>query len=168
MDKKQELKNKEEELISLVSSFCNQKLNDEYSQLCIKMIQKLGRKRSCPFERGKLEIWAATIIYTIGTMNFLFDKSFEPYIQSRDIHDFFGTKSSTVSAKVREVRDLLSLSPYFDKNFSTSDMNSQNPFNSRVEVDGLLLTIESLPEEYQQMVKDARSRAEDIVFKTNK
>ncbi len=163
MDKKQELKKKEEELICLVSSFCNQKLNDEYSQLCIKMIQKLGRKRNCPFKRGKLEIWAATIIYTIGSMNFLFDKSFEPYIHSKDIHDFFGTKKSTVSAKAREVRDLLSLSPYFDKNFSTSHMSSQNPFNNLVEVDGLLLTMESLPEEYQKMVKEARNRGEDSV-----
>lgn len=127
------------------------------------MIQKLGRKRNCPFKRGKLEIWAATIIYTIGSMNFLFDKSFEPYIHSKDIHDFFGTKKSTVSAKAREVRDLLSLSPYFDKNFSTSHMSSQNPFNNLVEVDGLLLTMESLPEEYQKMVKEARNRGEDSV-----
>lgn len=167
MDKKQELKVKEEELIRLVSSFCNEKLNDEYNQLCIKMIQKLYRKRNCPFETGNLNIWAASIIYTIGGMNFLFDKSFEPYIQSKEIHDFFGTKSSTVSAKSRVIRDLLRLAPFFDKDFSISQMSDQNPFNKLVEVDGLLLPIESLPEEYQQMVKEARKRGEDIAFTTN-
>lgn len=168
MDKKQELKLREQELIDSVSSFCKEKLNDEYEQLCIKMIHKLYRKRNCPFERGSLEIWAASIIYTIGNMNFLFDKSFEPYIHSREIHDFFGTKSSTIGAKSKVIRDLLSLAPYFDKNFSTSRMSGQNPFSKLVEVDGFLLVIESLPEEYQQMVKEARSRGEDIAFTTNK
>lgn len=166
MDKKQELKLKEQELIQSVSFFCKEKLNDEYEQLCIKMIQKLGRKRSCPFERGNLDIWAASVVYTIGNMNFLFDKSFEPYIQSSEIHDYFGTKSSTVSAKSKLIRDLLKLAPYFDKNFSTSRMNDKNPFNKFVEVDGFLLSIESLPEEYQQMVKEARSRGQNIAFIT--
>ena len=54
MDKKQELKLREQKLIDFVSSFCKQKLNDEYEQLCIKMIRKLCRKRNCPFERGNL------------------------------------------------------------------------------------------------------------------
>lgn len=166
MDKKQELKLKEQELIQSVSSFCKEKLNDEYEQLCIKMIQKLGRKRSCPFERGSLDIWAASVVYTIGNMNFLFDRSFEPYIQSSEIHDYFGTKSSTVSAKSKLIRDLLKLVPYFDKNFSTSRMNDKNPFNNFVEVDGFLFSIESLPEEYQQMVKEARSRGQNITFIT--
>lgn len=168
MDKKQELKLREQKLVDFVSSFCKQKLNDEYEQLCIKMIRKLCRKRNCPFERGNLEIWAASIIYTIGNMNFLFDKSFEPYIHSREIHDFFGTKSSTIGAKSRVIRDLLNLAPYFDKDFSTSRMSVQNPYNKLVEVDGFLLNIESLPEEYQQMVKEARNRGEDIAFTTNK
>lgn len=157
MDKKQELKLKEQKLIDSVSSFCKEKLNGEYEQLCIKMIHKLCRKRYCPLERGSIEIWAASIIYTIGNMNFLFDKSFEPYIHSREIHDFFGTKSSTIGAKSKVIRDLLNLAPYFDKNFSTSHMDEQNPFNDLVEVDGFLLSIESLPEGYQQMVKEAEA-----------
>lgn len=89
-------------------------------------INKLGRKRNCSFERGSLEIWTASIIYTIGNMNFLFDKSFEPY-SLRGIYDFFETKSSTIGAKSRVIRDLLNLALYFDKNFSTSRMSEQNP-----------------------------------------
>lgn len=164
MDKKQELKAKEEELIRSVSSFCKEKLNDEYEQLCIKMIRKLGRKRNCPFERGNLNIWAASIVYTIGSINFLFDKSFEPYIQAKDIHDYFGTKSSTVGNKSRDIRDLLKLAPYFDKDFSTSKMMEESPANKFVEVDGFIVTVDSLPEEYQQIVKEARSRGEDVSF----
>lgn len=164
MDKKQELKLKTEELISLTSSFCKEKLNDEYEQLCTKMIQKLSRKRVCPFERGKLEIWAASVIYTIGNINFLFDKSFEPYIKSEEIHNFFGTKSSTVGAKSKLIRDLLKLDPHFDKDFSTSFMSEQNPLNRVVEIDGFFYPIDSLPEEFQEIIKEARSKGANISF----
>jgi hypothetical protein len=42
---KQEIKQKEQKLIEMTSAFCAQKLNNEYSQLCEKLVKKLGRKR---------------------------------------------------------------------------------------------------------------------------
>lgn len=60
-----------------------------------------GRKRTKPLLTGRTEIWAAAVVYTVGTMNFLFDKSFEPYISSADINNYFGTSSSTVAQKAR-------------------------------------------------------------------
>lgn len=167
MDAKQIKKEKEQMLIELVSNFCQDKLNEEYETLCIELVKKLGRKRNVPFMTGKLEIWAASIVYTIGNLNFLFDKSFEPYIRSSDIHEYFGTKSSTVVAKSKVIRDLLKLDR-FNNEFSTNRMSESNPFNQYVMVDGFIVTIDSLPEEYQQMVKDARSRGEDISFTTNR
>lgn len=84
----------------MTGMFCSQKLDDDYFQLSEKLIKKMGRKRDVPFKRGKLEIWAA-IVYCIGSINFLFDKSFEPYITAQEISDYFGTKNSTVSNKAR-------------------------------------------------------------------
>jgi hypothetical protein len=166
MDTKQVKKEKEQMLIKLVSDFCQDKLNEEYKTLCVELVKKLGRKRTVPFITGKLEVWAASIIYTIGNLNFLFDKSFEPYIPSSAIHEYFGTKSSTVSAKSKTIRDLLKLNR-FDNEFSTSHLMENNPFNQYVMVDGLIVPIDSLPEEYQQMIKEARSKGEDISFQTN-
>ena len=167
MDAKQIKKEKEQKLTELVSGFCKEKLNEEYEQLCIGLVQKLGRKRNAPFMTGKLEIWAASIVYTIGSLNFLFDKSFEPYIPSSDIHEFFGTKSSTVGAKSKLIRDTLKLDRIFNNEFATGDMIGNNPFNNLVLVDDMILPIESLPEEYQQMVREARARGEDISFQTS-
>ncbi|MDR1180390.1 MAG: DUF6398 domain-containing protein [Bacteroidales bacterium] len=166
MDTKQVKKEKEQMLIKLVSDFCQDKLNEEYKTLCVELVQKLGRKRTVPFITGKLEIWAASIIYTIGSLNFLFDRSFEPYIPSSDIHEYFETKSSTVSAKSKTIRDLLKLNR-FDNKFSTNLMIENNPFNQYVMVDDLIVPIDSLPEEYQQMIKEARSKGEDISFQIN-
>ena len=112
----------------MVTEFCNGKINAEYATLCEKMVRKLGRKRSNLLERGRLEIWAAAVIYTIATMNFLFDKSFEPYIPSSDIFKHFGTSSSTVAQKAAQIRTMLKLKQYWDPDFSTGHMLANNPF----------------------------------------
>jgi len=69
---KQEIKQREEKLLEMTGAFCAQKLDKDYYQLCEKLIKKLGRKREVPFQRGKLEIWAAAVVYAIGSINFLF------------------------------------------------------------------------------------------------
>ncbi len=162
---KQEIKQKEEQLIEMTRAFCAQKLNNEYSQLCEKLVKKLGRKRDVPFQRGKLEIWAAAIVNAIGSINFLFDKSFEPYVSTDQINEYFGTKNSTVSSKAREIKDMFNLW-YYNPEFSTQKMAESNPFNQMVMVDGIIVTLDSLPNDLQQMVRDARARGEDIEFRT--
>lgn len=101
---KQEIKQKEENLIEMIKAFCAQKLNNEYSQLCEKLVKKLGRKRDVPFQRGKPEIWAAAVVNAIGSINFLFDKSFEPYITTDQINEYFGTKIRQYPAKHVKLR----------------------------------------------------------------
>lgn len=162
---KQEIKQKEEKLIEMTRAFCAQKLNNEYSQLCEKLVKKLGRKRDVPFQRGKPEIWAAAVVNAIGSINFLFDKSFEPYITTDQINEYFGTKNSTVSSKAREIKDMFNLW-YYNPEFSTQKMAESNPFNQMVMVDGIIVTLDSLPNDLQQMVRDARARGEDIEFRT--
>lgn len=162
---KGQIKEKEQQLLEITGTFCAQKLNQEYFELCEKLIKKMGRKREVPFKRGKLEIWAAAVIYTIGSINFLGDKSFEPYLHTREIHNYFGTKPSTVSAKARMIKDMFDLW-YYNPEFSTGHMHQSNPFNNLVMVDDLILPIESLPEHMQQMVHQARAEGKDIAFTT--
>jgi hypothetical protein len=162
---KQEIKQKEQKLIEMTSAFCAQKLNNEYSQLCEKLVKKLGRKRDVPFQRGKPEIWAAAVVNAIGSINFLFDKSFEPYISTDQINEYFGTKNSTVSSKAREIKDMFNLW-YYNPEFSTQKMAESNPFNQYVMVDGIIVTLDSLPNNLQQMVRNASTSGEDIEFRT--
>lgn len=126
---KTELKAREDEIARMVVTFCNEKIDSEYAALCEKMVRKLGRKRTNPFERGRLEIWAAAVVYTVATMNFLFDKSFEPYLPSSEIYGYFGTSSSTISQKASQIRTMLKLKPCWDPDFSTAEIAANNPFN---------------------------------------
>ena len=161
--KKEKLKQRENELIEQTAAFCKKYLDQEYVDLSENLIRKMGRKRAVPFERGHLNIWAAAVVYALSTMNFAFDPSFDPTITRDQIHDFFKTKQSTVSNKSKTIRDMFDMG-YYDSEFSTSHMAKSNPMNDMVLVDGFIVPISSLPEEYQQMVHEARARGEDISF----
>ena len=162
---KEEIKQKEAQLLELTKGFCDIYLDDDYLQLSHKLIKKLGRKRDVPFQRGKLEIWASAVIHALGTINFLFDKSFEPYSTPDQICDYFGTKKSTVSNKGAQIRELLKIS-YFDPDFSTNRMAQNNPMNKLVMVDGFLVPLNSIPPNLQEMVRNVRAKGEDIEFFT--
>lgn len=161
----EEIKYIEKQLLELTGSFCTQNLDEDYYQLCEKLISRLGKKKDVPFKRGKIEIWAAAVIHAIGSINFLFDKEFEPYITADQISEHFGTKKSTVSNKARQIRDMFNME-YFDSDFSTQQMAENNPFNKLVMVDGFIVPLSSIPEDLQEMVKQARAEGRDIEFTT--
>lgn len=122
---KKEIKDK---LLKLTADFCNKYLNDEYKELCKKLINKMSRKRDVPFLRGRIDIWASAVIHAIGRINFLSDSSFEPYITVGDICDYYGTNKSTVSQKATKILKMFNLN-YFDEDFSTKDTLEDSPFN---------------------------------------
>ncbi|HHG83700.1 MAG TPA: hypothetical protein ENJ82_03035 [Bacteroidetes bacterium] len=160
---KQELKEREKKLLEMTGMFCSQKLDEDYFQLCEKLIKKMGRKREVPFKRGKLEIWAAAVIYAIGSINFLFDRSFEPYVTAQEISDYFGAKKSTVSNKAGQIRKMFKMD-VFDNEFSTARSKAANPFNNIVMVNGMMMPLSSLPENLQELVRKERAEGRDVNF----
>jgi hypothetical protein len=162
---KEEVKKRETKLLELTGAICTQKLNDDYFQLCEKLIKRLGQKREVPFHRGKIEIWAAAIVYAIGSVNFLFDKSFEPHMSAEQISEYFSTNNSTVSAKARNIKEMFDMG-YLNPEFSTQRMTESNPLNNLVVVDGFFVPLDSIPEDLQEMVKKERAEGRDIEFTT--
>lgn len=136
--KDEKTKIRQEKIIELVSSFCDEKLDEEYKELSIKLVEKLGRKHDVPFKRGKVEIWASAIIYALGQINFLFDESFKPYATPDDICNYFNTKKSTVSNKARDIREMLNMSHY-DNEFSTEYLLERQPTFYIDEESGLII-----------------------------
>jgi hypothetical protein len=161
-----ELKQKEERLLEITRTFCAQKLDNDYLLLCEKLIRRLGQEKEVPFQRGKIEIWAAAVVHAIGSMNFLFDDSFEPHVTAGQICEYFQTKRSSVSNKARVINEMIGLYS-FHPEFSTGSMEALNPFKNVVLVDGFIVHMDNLPEELQEMVKEARSNGGDIEFHTD-
>ena len=162
---KQQIEERKQKILEIIKEFCTEKLDNEYFELSERLVQKLGRKKNVPFLTGQPQVWAAAIIHALGTINFLFDKSFEPYVSINEINDFFGTSKSTSGNKSKQIRDLLKLN-HWNNEFSTKKMNESNPFANLVMVDGLIVPLDSIPEEYQIAVRQARAKGKDIFFTT--
>lgn len=141
-----------EKLIVMTTAFCKQSLNEEYEELCRKMIEKMARKKQVPFLSGRLENWAAAIVYAIGSFNFLQDKSTKPYVPSDDIANFFGVSKNTMRQKAALIKDMFKMiNPFFGSEFATRDMIERSPFrNLAVTEDGYLV---HLPDEIMALIR---------------
>jgi hypothetical protein len=153
MKNKVPIEEKIHKLIEMTTGFCETYLDTDYKQLCGKLIKKMSRKQKIPFLSGRLEIWAAAIVYAIGSINFLFDKNFKPYATAEDICRYFGTTKSSTSQKAKDIRDMFGLD-YWDKEFSTTHMKETNPFSNMVMVNGLIVDKKFLSPEIQEIIDD--------------
>jgi hypothetical protein len=166
MSDKTRINEKAHQLISLTTEFCEQHLDDEYEQLCEKLIRKMSRKRNVPYLSGRIEIWAAAIIYALGQINFLFDRSFEPYATHDDICDYFGTKKSSTSQKAKFIRDMFKMR-YRNDEFSTERNKKDMPFDKLMMINGLIVPADILEsksqeeEEEDNMMQDKRQTTMD-------
>jgi len=152
MDKQRqtEIEIRKNKILDLIREFCKVKLDGEYLELSERLLSKLGRKREVPFLAGKTEIWAVAVIHALGTINFLFDKSFKPSTTIDDINGFFGTNKSSTGAKSKLIRDLLNLG-YFDREFSTTRIKQNNPFDKLTLVSGFIVPKAPVPEPITKM-----------------
>lgn len=143
------MKEKENQLIEMVSGFCDDSLDDECKRLCVKLIQKMGRKHEVPFKRGKLEIWASGVVYAICQINFIFDDSFKPYTTPDRICRYFKTKKSTTSNKAGDIRKLLNIK------VGNSEFSTLRVLNSNVKGTDLTQTKSLQGAQNSKTLKDA-------------
>lgn len=140
MTDKHEIQRIKQELIKKTGDFCRTYIDAEYEELCKKLIEKMARKRAVPFVAGRIEIWAAAIIHTIGGINFLFDKSFKPYATMDDICSHFEVSKSTAGQKAKVIRDMFKIGHY-DPEFSTQRMIKNNPYANLGYLNGFLVNL---------------------------
>lgn len=143
------IKEKYEEISSLIKTFCKEKLNEDYEEVCIRALEKLSEKHPSPLLKGKANTWACGIVYAIGSNNFLFDKTQEPYIKAKELAEVFGISTSTAGSKAKEVRDYLNIS-WFSSEWLLVENINENPLLWMVQTDeGFVADIRNLPEEVQ-------------------
>jgi hypothetical protein len=88
-----------DEVKRLIEAFGRSRLGQEYTGLALKLCDKIGRMRRLSIQRGRIEIWAAAIIYVIARLNFLFDPESGVNLTAEELSAFFGTKKSTIGNK---------------------------------------------------------------------
>ena len=133
-----------EQIVALTDGFCGEHLDADYARLCARLVAKLARKRPSPLLRGDLRIWAAATIYTVGSVNFLFDRSQPLHLSGDDLSDLTGVPKSTMANKSKQIRDLLGLGR-LDVEFCRRDIIERHPSAWYVQVDGLIVDARMLP-----------------------
>lgn len=136
-------------IVELTDEFSKQHLNDEYAQLARYATAALFRKRQSPLVSGYANTWACGIIYALGFVNFLFDKSQTPYINATDLCKHFGVSKSTGSAKSKVIRDTLRLMQ-FDPNWCLPSKLDDNPMAWTIMFNGYAVDVRQLPKNIQE------------------
>lgn len=127
---------------------CEQHLDVEYAALCRTLTVRLARKRPSPLDRGDPRIWAAGVIYTVGSINFLFDKSQPVHLRSDKLAEHVGVVQSTMANKSARIRSLLGLS-WYEPELTRCERLEENPIAWMVIVNGIPFDARTLPDEIQ-------------------
>jgi len=136
-------------LITFSDELCRVHLDEEYAQLGRVLLLKLARKRPSPLLRGKAAIWVGAAIYVIGQNNFLFDKSQTPYMRGEDLAAIVGAATSTLTAKAKEVRNLVRMRQGFDPDYICPSRLADTPCIWLITVNGFIVDARHLEPEIQ-------------------
>ena len=143
------LQGKYDEIVTLTDQFCQQHLTEEYRDLCRRMVATLCRKRPSPLVTGKPNTWACGIVYAVGRVNFLFDKSQTPHMRADELCKHFGFSPKTGSAKSTAILELLKIGS-MDPKWTLPSQQANNPMVWLIQVNGLIVDAREAPREVQE------------------
>lgn len=137
-------------IVALTDHFCREHLDDEYRELAQRMAAALCRKRASPVTSGQPRTWACAIVYLLGQINFLSDRSTKPYMSTAELCTAFGVGQSTASAKARVISQTLD-TYQLDPKWSLSSLLEANPLVWMAEVNGFVVDLRHMPREVQEI-----------------
>ena len=143
------LQSQYDEIVALTDTFCQRHLNQEYRDLCRRMAATLCRKRPSPVATGKSKTWACGIVYSVGRINFLFDKSQTPHLRADELCQHFGLSPKTGSAKSTAILELLK-SGQADPHWTLPSRMGDNPMAWLIQVNGLIVDARQVSREIQE------------------
>ncbi|MDR1205791.1 MAG: DUF6398 domain-containing protein [Peptococcaceae bacterium] len=137
------------EIAEIIESFCDDQLNDEFKEICLRALAKLCRKRPSPLAAGKARTWACGIVYAIGSNNFIFDRSQPFYMPASDIAGWFGLSKNTAGSKAAEINRLLKLS-YVNTEFLLKSNIDNNSMIWYLDINGFVADVRDMPRGIQE------------------
>jgi Domain of unknown function (DUF6398) len=137
-----------EHVIGLTGKVCADLLDEEYAGLARQVVAKLARKRPSPLLAGRAATWAGGVVWALGQVNFLFDRSTGLYAAPDDLAGAFGLSKSTLGQKGKQIRNTLKMT-WATPEFLRAEMIDANPMIWFIEVNGLPYDARELPVEIQ-------------------
>jgi hypothetical protein len=137
-----------EPVVARTDAMCAAHLDAEYADLARRLVGRLARKRPTPLARGDAAVWAAGVIYVLGQLNFLFDRSQQVHTTADELSRVTGVKKTTMANKARAIHSALKLED-FDSELLRREVVDGLPVAWLVEVDGFVADARQLPVELQ-------------------
>ena len=137
-----------DQIASLVTDFCRQYLSDDYEVLCLRLLEKLCRKRPSPLLSGRVNTWAAGIVYAIASNNYIFDRSQPIHMTADELSAPFGISKSTAANKAAQISRLCGVSRY-DVQWLLPELVDSSPQVWYLQVNGIIIDIRCAPVELQ-------------------
>ena len=139
-----------DKIVAITDEVAEKNLNDEYAQTIRYATAALCRKRPSPLLKGRVKSWACGITYAIGFVNFLFDRSQDPFMSAADLCAAFGVSKSTGGNKSKEVRDILKTFQR-DPNWCLPSEMDNNPMAWLISVNGFMIDARNAPRQIQEL-----------------
>ena len=148
------LRDRVQQIMDVTDAACREHLDDEYGRLARELIARLARKRPSPLVRGDVRIWAAGVMYALGQVNFLFDRTQTPHMTADQLAETLGVVKTTMANKAGLINRMLDIGIY-EPELMRAAMLEQHPMTWMVMVDGFIVDARTLPPEVQD---EARRR----------
>jgi hypothetical protein len=139
----QKMQTKFVEISTLIDNICEKHLDEEYAETGRHLTAALARKRPSPLTRGRVQIWACGILYTIGYVNFLFDPTQDPHLRAGDLCEAFGVSKSSGYNKSKFIRDLFDITR-LDPKWTLPSLVGENPLTWMIMVDEVIVDAQGL------------------------
>ena len=137
-------------IVQITDEVCAKHLTAEYATLARQLAAALARKRPSPIARGKPRVWASGILYALGTVNFLSDKSQTPHLRAEELCKYCGVSQGSGSTKAKEIRDLFGMHQ-MDPHWTLPGMMDSNPLAWMIMVNGFMVDARHAPLEVQRI-----------------
>lgn len=136
-------------IVALTDTFCTAHLDNEYARLARQATAALCRQRPSPLTTGNVQTWACGIVYALGSVNFLFDKTQTPSMSAAELCAAFGVSKSTGAAKSKVVRDALAMYQMDPRWYCPSKMED-NSLAWMITVNGFIVDARHMPRDIQE------------------
>ncbi|MBI5882339.1 MAG: hypothetical protein HZB91_04460 [Elusimicrobia bacterium] len=113
------------------------------------MAATLCRKRPSPLAGGTARVWACAIVYAVGKVNFLSDKSRKPHLGAAELCRLMEASQASASAKSGQILDILGAMP-LDPRWCLPSRLADHPLAWMITVNGIIMDARSAPREIQE------------------
>jgi hypothetical protein len=138
-----------EAITALTDALCREALNDEYAQVCREMTATLARKRPSPLVTGQAKSWGCGITHTVGSVNFLFDKSQKPHMRADELCAWFGLSKSTGGNRSTQIKQILKIG-LMDPHWTLPSCMEKNTRAWMISINGFIVDARRLPRPLQE------------------